>query len=437
MLSRLSVFVFAVIGALGCSGEPEVVVPTSTDFGLEPTSAKGDGAFEQAAAYWSKMEVPDTLAVLGDGSNDASTLTRTVVANANDGLAYPRDMAFNPNNPGQLWIVNTASESVTIVQHVGSPYRESRDVRSEGSSHFHARPAAIAWGANNSFATIHETDEMTQGPYGSPGDFMGPTLQSADLDTFDAGHGSHIDMLHNTPLGMGIAWQSANIFWVFDGAHSSLTRYDFRKDHGKGGSDHRDGIVLRFAEGLVRRAPGIPSHMEVHQETGLLYVADTGNSRVLALDTTRGTVGDPIFPNYDGSQQYMVKGADVRMVVDGKDYGIERPSGLAIHNDVLYIGDHATNRLFGFTLHGDLIDYVQLPISEGGMMGIEFDAYGALYVADARANEVVRFRPPNHAHDYANRSYDINEYESNSRIPRYDPNGEHCNDPSHAHGDTE
>ena len=295
MLRQLSVFALVSLSVFGCSGEPEVVIPAAADLGLEPAAAKGDGAFDGAAAYWSTMEVPDTLAILGDGSNDASSLTRTVVANASDGLAYPRDMAFNPNNPGQLWVVNTASESVTIVQHIGSPYRSSRDVWSEGSPHFHARPAGIAWGAGNSFATIHETDQPTQGPNGSPGDFMGPTLQSADMDTFDAGHGSHLDMLHNSPLGMGIAWQQDNIYWVFDGAHSSLTRYDFRKDHGKGGSDHRDGIVLRFAEGLVRRAPGIPSHMEVHRETGLLYVADTGKSRVLAMDTTREPLR-PYFP---------------------------------------------------------------------------------------------------------------------------------------------
>ena len=130
-----------------------------------------------------------------------------------------------------------------------------------------------------------------------------------------------------------------------------------------------------------------------------------------------------------------MKGADIRLVVDGADYGIERPSGLAIYDDVLYVGDWASNRVFGFTLQGDLIDYVELPISRGGMMGIEFDVYGAMYVADSEANEIVRFRPPNHGYDYSTPTENFVEYQSDSRLPSHNPH-DGCSG-MHSYGDTE
>ena len=38
---------------------------------------------------------------------------------------------------------------------------------------------------------------------------MGPTLWDGNLNIYDGGHASHLDMLHNSPNGAGIAWGPA------------------------------------------------------------------------------------------------------------------------------------------------------------------------------------------------------------------------------------
>src|SRR5690606_3474583 len=102
-------------------------------------------------------------------------------------------------------------------------------------------------------------------------DFMGPTLWSADLDIYAQTNpaavdflgfdlGSHLDMLHESPLCMGIAWVSDNVYFTFDGLTGSISRYDFVEDHGAGFDDHSDGIVERFVDAGVSRVEGVPSH---------------------------------------------------------------------------------------------------------------------------------------------------------------------------------
>ena len=58
--------------------------------------------------------------------------------------------------------------------------------------------------------------------------------------------GSHIDMLHESPLGMGIAHDSGNSYWYFDGYYGHLVYYDFKEDHDIGMDDHSDGVVRRY-----------------------------------------------------------------------------------------------------------------------------------------------------------------------------------------------
>jgi sugar lactone lactonase YvrE len=201
-------------------------------------------------------------------------------------------------------------------------------------------------------------------------------------------------MLHNSPSSVGIAWERDNTYWIFDGAHASLTRYQFNADHGPGGADHSDGVVQRYVEGQVARAPGISSHMEVDGDT--LYVADSGNGRVVTLDVTSGTPGAVIGPNYDGTLQQAMEGAEVAVLIEaGAVEGLELPSGLAVHEGILYVTDNRTSRLFAFELDGVLVDWLDLSgeVASGGLMGIDFAPDGSLYLVDAVASRVLRLAP--------------------------------------------
>jgi hypothetical protein len=249
------------------------------------------------------------------------------------------------------------------------------------------RGAGLAFGQPGRMATVHEEHDITQPT--TPADFMGPTLWPTDLELFDAGHASHLDMLHNSPDAVGIAWETGNVYWVFDGYHESLSRYDFHMDHGPGQEDHSDGEMLRYAEGEVSYVAGVPSQLAFDPASKLLYVADTGNARVAVLDTQTGRRGRPVFPNYDGGAQYQVNDADVRTFVGE---GLERPSGLALRDGVLYVGDNATSKLYAFDLEGRLLDWLDLTgqVRDGGLMGIDADAEGRLYVVDGVADAVLR-----------------------------------------------
>jgi hypothetical protein len=328
------------------------------------------------------------VAVLGNGDHTLDGVDLSVVAD--NGLDVPRDLAFHPSRD-ELWVVNRGNESVTIIDDPSGD-ASAQNVRGAGGNHFLAQPAAIAFGDNGNFATIHETDELTQGQNGTPADFMGPTLWTSNRNVFDAGHAGHLDMLHNSPNGVGIAWEDDNSYWVFDGAHRSLTLYHFNGDHGPGGSDHTNGEVYRFAEREVRYEADVPSHIVYDRGSDLLYIADTGNGRVGVLDPSDAEQLGSVGPNYDGITMIGMSGT-VDTVVDGDDYGFDQPSGLALADGVLYVGDNASSILFAFDLDGVLLDWVDLELGSGALMGIAVGPSGDLYVADANADEILRIGP--------------------------------------------
>jgi DNA-binding beta-propeller fold protein YncE len=334
--------------------------------------------------------------LLGGGTHSLDSIQLDVIADSGDGLAAPRDLEFHPTRTDELWIVNQRTESVTVLLDAGTNAQDALNFDDPvNGPHFMARPSSLAFSLDDgTFATIHDTDELTQGPGGSPGHFMGPTRWTSDLDEFDAGHHGHLDMLHNSPLGMGIAWGGGDTWWVFDGEHSSLTRYNFNNDHGLGGTNHGDGETARFVEGEVDRREDVPSHMEFDHDTGLLYVADTGNIRVCVLDTNTGTPGGPVGPDNDGVDQYAMLDATLTTLIEGDEFNMSKPSGLALHDGKLWVSDARRGWIMAFDLDGNLLDYVDLELEEFSLNGIAFDEDGSLYAVDTLAEEILRITLP-------------------------------------------
>ena len=355
------------------------------------TAVEPTGADETTAAGSTTGDTDSGFSVPQFGN------TFTVIGTAEDGLDAVRDLEFDPQAPERLWTFNMLSHGVVIFFDPGTEQQTSEERIDAYAQHFMAYVSSGAFGDDGRFATCQESrDEWNVGPQ-DPDDFMGPSLWPSDLEVFavvgqafppqDGLEGSHLDMLHQSPWCMGIAHDSGNVYWAFDGMNDTIVRYDFVADHGAGGGDHSDGIIWRYLDTTVTRVANIPGHMELDHETGMLYVADTGAGRIMRLDTTSGTNTGSLPGDWDGATYEGVEGADYQALVEG----LGEPSGLALHDGRLFVSDHASGEVIALELDGTEIERMSTPAER--IMGIEIGPEGNLWYADAGANEVVRVDP--------------------------------------------
>jgi hypothetical protein len=327
------------------------------------------------------------------------------------------DLGFNPMREGELWVVfrqtyngepcegaaggdqsgcNSMRSKVAVISGATGD-APSALVEEDGNSwHFMRLVTAIAFAEDDAFATVGEarTGNFTD----APADFMGPTLWSSDPAIFAQDfmlNGSHLDMLHATPFGMGIAHQRDHIFWAFNGQTGAIDRYDFLESHEPGGEDHSDGEMSRYVTGELSRVANIPSHMAFAPDARTLLIADTGNGRVLALDTETGTRGS-IIQTADPqiADPFEVVGASLRTVVPpGR---LVHPSGLAVRGDSFVVCDAQTGTLFYFSLEGELLGQIDTGLGPNSLTGLEFGPDQRLYAAHRRPGAVLRFNdwPP-------------------------------------------
>jgi len=316
----------------------------------------------------------------------------TTIADASHGLKGPRDLAFHPERDGEAWVVNRTDESVLIIRGATGP-SPSYERRKDGYAvHFMSHVSSIAFGAKNfrddySFGTCQESTN-TYGGVAEPDYFMGSALWSANLDVFaienPIGLGSHIDMLHHSPLCMGIAHEVDNVYWVFDGYNGQIVRYDFQHDHDAGYDDHSDGIIHFLDEPKVRRIENIPSHLVIEKETRKLYVADTGRSRVLQIDIDQREFFRNLPIKESGTIVQEYTGIDWVEVVPQRTV-LTAPSGIAVHDGILYVSDNATGKIHAFDVRSDFgeeLAVVDTGLEAGSLMGIEVGPDQRLYLVD-------------------------------------------------------
>ncbi len=401
MEQKHAVLVAALI-LVACGGTPAVVV----DSGIEvpdsgtmknPDSDAGTDKPDAGTMTGADAGQVDAgragLPILGNYKHDFSAVEMTVVATAADGLNAPRDVAVNPASPSDVWIPNFGNSTMVIVRNQGLPNEVKTKRSGPGTEHFMPRPSAMAFGQFDRMATVHEEDRPTQAS--TPGDFMGPSLWGKIAnDAFNADHISHYDMLHNSPNAVGIAWEKANIYWVFDGAHSSITRYDFVADHGPGGDDHSDGVITRCVAGQVSYVKGLTSGLEYDQQSKLLYIADSGNRRIAVLNTAAlaTATSTVLAPNYDYATMSQMSGMTLMTLASSTNSPLRRPSGIALRDGVVFVSDNETSKILAFDTDGTLQDWLDLSpiVPAGGLMGIDFDSAGNLFVVDSVNNRVMK-----------------------------------------------
>jgi len=321
-------------------------------------------------------------------------------------------LGFNPLQTGELWVTirqppvqqlcTEATPSscsaligqIALVQAATSESPQVKVERDGNAWHFMRRPTSIAFGENGNFATCGEarTDNFED----EAGDYSGPALWSSDPAIFGVKplpgqNGTHIDMLHETPFCMGMAYERENAYFAFNGKLGSVDRYDFRAPHVVGGEDHSDGELRRYVEGQLLRVPEVPSHMALDRGRGELYVADTGHARVARLSVDSGVLGSEIDVLEPMALHRNVDGA---MLADVVAPGVlTLPSGIVFVDDVLIVTDNATSKLWWFKRDGTPLGSVDSGLPPGSLAGIALGPDQRLYLSDLKTARAFRAEP--------------------------------------------
>ena len=348
-------------------GAERVVDDTRLD--LHATFVRVNGLVR--AAVYSESPYMDIARIIGLASEGAESArapsaefvdryltskpTVTMVAGPSDGIQEPIDLDFNRSlmHGNDLWIVmgDKSGHAMAIVHNATAKQPLVRLKKDSRAYHFMWRTMGIAMGANGAFATAQN---------GEPGDgdpnymFMGPTLWSSDTAVFASRNqteerrlASHLDMLHQSPWDLGIAHDSANVYWVLDAKYPGVSRYDFRDPHEVGGTDHRDGVIRRYTETSITPAQrGRPAHVCLDKQTGWLYYVDPGAAKVHRLDTRSGKVTDtlemPPSSAENAAEFTAVTGARFSTVISA---GLVEPVGIEVVGKRLLVGDRSTGNI--------------------------------------------------------------------------------------------
>jgi hypothetical protein len=340
------------------------------------------------------------------GNQGTRTVAMDEMADQTDGLRIPRDLAFDPEVDGLLWVVNMADDSVVHIFNAGGADQNIDKVVDPYALHFMDAVSSIDFGQPGTFGTCQESRNTYNGA-GSPNQFMGPSLWPADLDVFGTSNpeaveylselfgfpvdlGSHIDMLHESPLCVGITWEKDNVYWVVDGFHKAVVRYDFVEDHGVGYDDHSDGIMYMHLEGELGYEAGIPAHLEIAPGTRWLYVADPANARILRLDMDSGTAGDRLRVQEPGTVYESWEDTTWEVFLEGSSAGFDKVSGLEFVGDTLVVSDNTSGEIIAFDQEGNEVDRYATGLAEGALMGMAIRSDSELWFTDAEDNKIYR-----------------------------------------------
>ena len=190
---------------------------------------------------------------------------------------------------------------------------------------------------------------------------------------------------------MGIEYAgTGNVYWVFDGHHSSIVRYDFATPHEAGGHDHSDGKVWRYDEIDISREEGISSHMILDDSLNFLYIADTGNQRILKFNVNSGNYSYDLTPYGESlSEYYMMENAEWEIYINQE---LDKPSGIDIYEDRLVVSDYTTGHIIIYDISTTLPNELGRidTGSENNIMGIKIDHNQKIWFVNYNDNNVVR-----------------------------------------------
>jgi len=320
---------------------------------------------------------------------------------------------------GELWVADAERSGLARIRlsaptlaGTSTAVAEDEVMLAKDRAEYHYMPSvtSLAFDPLGQFATCQESVNVYDGNM-QPNFFMGPTM----YDTRERGWVSskqepclegetcflvHVDMLHESPLCMGLVhdnaavWTAANgqqyrnVYWAIGGGHSQLVRFDFESDHGPGSMDHSLASVRRYTGLKTTRVAGVPSHMVLDEAARLLYLADTGADRVVIVHTDTGRYTRDAKLNTSDFAAYRVYSSPLASfnysVWDGLEYAtfakVPSPSGMALSPTTLYVGSYSEGAIYAFERStGRLASVIPSAAPPNALLGLvlETTAHGA------------------------------------------------------------
>ena len=370
----------------GSSGNTATGCKADTECSGTPTTPRCDASIGKCVATAPAGEVGKLL---------PANATFTEISVLESGVsAKISDLAFHLAKKNELWVLGEGDDSTYLGIDMDTEPKWTRYL-DPARRHFMHQPLAIAMGDMNDWATCGNNDNRQNTSDQVPNYFMGPALFSADLSIFakrtSGGLGSHIDMLHQTPFCRGISHIAGRDYWVFNAYDNSLDRYKFHTPHEPGGDDHSDGEIFQYAMGKVKGAiDNTPSHIFYDSSDGFLYVADTGNARIVKLDTTKGSITEQRLQrqNEPLAGQGIYGDTDVEVVVP--EGVVAKPSGLEIIGDNIYVTDPSTSEFIVFDKAGKELHRLKTDLPEGSLAGFAIGPDQKIWFVDRTGGRVMR-----------------------------------------------
>lgn len=318
----------------------------------------------------------------------------TTIANSSDGILQPRDLDFHPIlSRNELWVVLKSTEAIggktAKISNAGAS-NQSVLVQQDGNAwHFMSLPTGIAFSDNGNFATSPGVLDANHGS----GHFTGPTLWNSDPTIYaqpSGGNGSHIDMLHECPYAMGIAWEKDNVFWVVDTYYGDLMRNDFGEPHEPGGSDHSDGRIREYNDFIPTRINlEIPCHVVLDENKKWLYIVDGGNNKIRRMDITTGSQTGTFTPYGEPLAE-----SSIYTGTTWSDYitsGTIQPSGIDVIGNRLLVSDYSSGDIIIYDCSGATgVELGRIKTNTPGVQGIKIGPDGKIWYVNYLTNEVKR-----------------------------------------------
>lgn len=366
---------------LGCEDQDDS--PSNAPLNLSGLMGSPDSRADAGSESDAEHDRPREAALIAQfGHGDEQQIIP--MASRSDGLSHPRDLAFDPDSPTNLWVVDRDWDGNVVLFDAGTAEQQVDRVRDMAASHFMEEVSSLAFSDRGTFATCQESRNGMDG-FAFPNDFMGPALWSTDLmihgsvnqtQVPEGLNGSHLDMLHQSPLCMGMAHQESHVFFVADGHNGHIVRYDFNDPHVPGGHDHSDGRVSRYQELTFSRVSDVPSHMKLVGND--LYYVDTGNGALKVADISTGGVGGSLIPLGEPLELFnRIIDVTQRELITGLD----TPSGLAITEDHIFLSFPKTGDIVAYDRMGIEID--RLATGKPGVMGLTIGPNDRLWYVNA------------------------------------------------------